>query len=151
MSNFSILLLKDSDVGVSQYHFGKKLLFFLLMLLMLGAAALAWKFFEQHQTIANQNQLLEKQEKSQVAYQQRIDLYDGRESRITFLEDYVEELKQAEQNSNVMYKKHTPCFVQTPTNWMNYIILFVRHLKPNARQISIFRQIHNRRCCGWSR
>jgi len=110
MSNFSILLLKDSDVGVSQYHFGKKLLFFLLMLLMLGAAALAWKFFEQHQTIANQNQLLEKQEKSQVAYQQRIDLYDGRESRITFLEDYVEELKQAEQNSNVMYKKHTALF-----------------------------------------
>jgi len=58
MSNFSILLLKDSDVGVSQYHFGKKLLFFLLMLLMLGAAALAWKFFEQHQTIANQNSYL---------------------------------------------------------------------------------------------
>jgi cell division protein FtsL len=93
MSNFSILLLKDSDVGVRQYHFGKKLLIFLLTLLMLGAAVLAWKFFEQYQTIAKQSQLLNKQEQSQIAFQQRVDLYDGRESRISFLEDYVEELK----------------------------------------------------------
>ncbi len=64
MSNFSILLLKDSDVGVRQYHFGKKLLFFLLTLLMLGAVVLAWKFFEQYQTIAKQHQLLNKQEQS---------------------------------------------------------------------------------------
>ena len=110
MSNFSILLLKDSDVGVRQYHFGKKLLFFLLTLLMLGAAVLAWKFFEQYQTIAKQSQLLNKQEQSQIAFQQRVDLYDGRESRISFLEDYVEELKQSEQNSNVMHKKHTALF-----------------------------------------
>ena len=110
MSNFSILLLKDSDVGVRQYHFGKKLLYFLLTLLMLGSVALGWKFFEQHQTIAKQSQLLEKQVKSQVAFQQRIDLYDGRESRVSFLEDYVEELKQSEQNSNITYKKHTALF-----------------------------------------
>ena len=110
MSNFSILLLKDSDVGVRQYHFGKKLLFFLLTLLMLGAVVLAWKFFEQYQTIAKQSQLLNKQEQSQIAFQQRVDLYDGRESRISFLEDYVEELKQSEQNSNVMHKKHTALF-----------------------------------------
>ncbi|MDG2064735.1 MAG: M23 family metallopeptidase [SAR324 cluster bacterium] len=110
MSNFSILLLKDSDVGVRQYHFGKKLLFFLLTLLMLGAVVLAWKFFEQYQTIAEQSRLLNKQEQSQIAFQQRVDLYDGRESRISFLEDYVEELKQSEQNSNVMHKKHTALF-----------------------------------------
>ena len=110
MSNFSILLLKDSDVGVRQYHFGKKLLFFLLTLLMLGAVVLAWKFFEQYQTIAKQSRLLNKQEQSQIAFQQRVDLYDGRESRISFLEDYVEELKQSEQNSNVMHKKHTALF-----------------------------------------
>ena len=110
MSNFSILLLKDSDVGVRQYHFGKKLLFFLLTLLMLVAAVLAWKFFEQYQTIAKQSQLLNKQEQRQIAFQQRVDLYDGRESRISFLEDYVEELKQSEQNSNVMHKKHTALF-----------------------------------------
>ena len=110
MSNFSILLLKDSDVGVRQYHFGKKLLIFLLTLLMLGAAVLAWKFFEQYQTIAKQSQLLNKQEQRQIAFQQRVDLYDGRESRISFLEDYVEELKQSEQNSNVMHKKHTALF-----------------------------------------
>ncbi len=110
MSNLSILLLKDSDVGVRQYHFGSKLLFFLLTLLLIGAAALGWKFFEQYQTIAKQNQLLEKQEKTQMAFQQRIDLYDGRESRISFLEDYVEELKQSEHNSNVMFKKHSALF-----------------------------------------
>jgi len=110
MSNFSILLLKDSDVGVRQYHFGRKLLIFLLTLLILGTAVLAWKFFEQYQTIAKQSQLLNKQEQSQIAFQQRVDLYDGRESRISFLEDYVEELKQSEQNSNVMHKKHTALF-----------------------------------------
>ena len=110
MSNFSIILLKDSDFGVGQYHFGKKLLYFLSILIILGAAALGWKFFEQYQTIAKMGQLLEKQEKSQIAFQQRIDLYDGRESRISFLENYVEELKQSEQNSNIMYKKHTALF-----------------------------------------
>ncbi|MEC7886554.1 MAG: peptidoglycan DD-metalloendopeptidase family protein [SAR324 cluster bacterium] len=110
MSNFSILLLKDSDVGVRQYHFGKKLLFFLLTLLMLGVAVIAWKFFEQYQIIAKQSHLLNKQEQSQIAFQQRVDLYDGRESRISFLEDYVEELKQSEQNSNIMHKKHTALF-----------------------------------------
>ncbi|MEC9011054.1 MAG: peptidoglycan DD-metalloendopeptidase family protein [SAR324 cluster bacterium] len=110
MSNFSILLLKDSDVGVRQYHFGKKLLFFLLTLLMLGVAVIAWKFFEQYQIIVKQSHLLNKQEQSQIAFQQRVDLYDGRESRISFLEDYVEELKQSEQNSNIMHKKHTALF-----------------------------------------
>ena len=63
MSNFSIILLKDSDFGVGQYHFGKKLLYFLSILIILGAAALGWKFFEQYQTIAKMGQLLEKQEK----------------------------------------------------------------------------------------
>ena len=104
MSNFSILLLKDSDVGVRQYHFGSKLLFFLLTLFLIGTAALGWKFFEQFQTITKQSLLLEKQEKTQMAFQQRIDLYDGRESRISFLEDYVEELKQSEHRTNVMFK-----------------------------------------------
>ena len=110
MSNFSIILLKDSDFGVGQYHFGKKLLYFLSILIILGAAALGWKFFEQYQTIARMGNLLEKQEKSQIAFQQKIDLYDGRESRISFLENYVEELKQSKQNSNVMYKKHSALF-----------------------------------------
>ena len=110
MSNFSILLLKDSDVGVRQYHFGSKLLFFLLTLFLIGTAALGWKFFEQFQTITKQSLLIEKQEKTQMAFQQRIDLYDGRESRISFLEDYVEELKQSEHNSNVMFKKHSSLF-----------------------------------------
>ncbi|MEC9360738.1 MAG: M23 family metallopeptidase [SAR324 cluster bacterium] len=115
MSNFSIILLKENDSGVGQYHFGKKLLYFLFILLILGAAALGWKFFEQYQTIGKMGQLIEKQEKNEIAFQQRIDLYDGRESRISFLENYVKELKQSEQNSNVMYKKHTALFRSNTT------------------------------------
>ena len=115
MSNFSIILLKENDFGVGQYHFGKKLLYFLFILLILGAAALGWKFFEQYQTIGKMGQLIEKQEKNEIAFQQRIDLYDGRESRILFLENYVKELKQSEQNSNLMYKKHTALFRSNTT------------------------------------
>ncbi len=115
MSNFSIILLKENDSGVSQFHFGKKLLYFLFILLILGAAALGWKFFEQYQTIGKMGQLIEKQEKNEIAFQQRIDLYDGRESRISFLENYVKELKQSEQNSNVMYKKHSALFRSNTT------------------------------------
>ena len=115
MSNFSIILLKENDSGVGQYHFGKKLLYFLFILLILGAAALGWKFFEQYQTIGKMGQLIEKQEKNEIAFQQRIDLYDGRESRISFLENYVKELKQSEQNSNVMYKKHSALFRSNTT------------------------------------
>ena len=110
MSNFSLLLLKDSDVGVSQYHFGSKLLFFFLTLLLIGIAALGWKFFEQFQSITKQSLLIEKQEKTQMAFQQRIDLYDGRESRISFLENYVDELKQSDHNSSIMFKKHSALF-----------------------------------------
>lgn len=110
MKNFSILLLKDSNFGVSQYHFGAKFMFFLLTLILVGAGALGWKFFDQHQTILKQAQLLEKQENTQIAFQQRIDLYDGRESRISFLENYVEELKQSSHNSDVMFKKHLALF-----------------------------------------
>ena len=110
MKNFSILLLKDSNFGVSQYHFGAKFMFFLLTLILVGAGALGWKFFDQHQTILKQAQFLEKQENTQIAFQQRIDLYDGRESRISFLENYVEELKQSSHNSDVMFKKHLALF-----------------------------------------
>ncbi len=110
MANFSIILLRESNIGVQQYHFGTKLLFFFLTLLLIGLTALGWKFFEQFKIIETQSQLLEKQEKTQMAFQQRIDLYDGREDRISFLEAYVEELKQSEHNSNVMFKKHTALF-----------------------------------------
>ncbi len=95
MSNFSIILLKEGNTGVKQYHYGTKLLFFIFFLFVLGLLAIGWKFFEQFQMIKAQGQLLEKQEKTQMAFQQRIDLYDGREERISFLEEYVEELKQS--------------------------------------------------------
>ena len=54
--------------------------------------------------------MLEKQELAKTAYQKQIDLYDGRESRIAFLEDYVEELKQSAYNGKLMFKKHSALF-----------------------------------------
>ena len=110
MRNFSIILLKDGNFGPSQYHFGSKFISFLLILLLICIGAIGWKFFEQYQTIMKQAQLLQKQENDQTAFQQRMDLYDGRESRISFLENYVEELKQSSHNSDVMFKKHLALF-----------------------------------------
>ena len=110
MKSYSIILLKDSSKGVLQYHLGGKFIFFLLLLFLTGAASLSWIYFDQYLKIANQRQLLEKQELAKSAYQKQIDLYDGRESRITFLEDYVEELKQSASNSKLMFKKHSALF-----------------------------------------
>ena len=110
MKSYSIILLKDSSKGVHQYHLGGKFIFFLLLLFLTGAASLSWIYFDQYLRIANQRQLLEKQELAKSAYQKQIDLYDGRESRITFLEDYVEELKQSASNSKLMFKKHSALF-----------------------------------------
>ena len=93
-----------------QYHFGGKFIFFLLVLFLIGAASLSWIYFDQYLKISNQQQLLEKQELAKTAYQKQIDLYDGRESRISFLEDYVKELKQSAYNSKLMFKKHSALF-----------------------------------------
>ena len=110
MKSYSIILLKDSSKGVHQYHLGGKFIFFLLLLFLSGTASLGWIYFDQYLKIASQRQLLEKQELAKSAYQKQIDLYDGRESRITFLEDYVEELKQSASNSKLMFKKHSALF-----------------------------------------
>ena len=110
MKSYSIILLKDSSKGVLQYHLGGKFIFSLLLLFFTGTASLSWIYFDQYLKIANQRQLLEKQELAKSAYQKQIDLYDGRESRITFLEDYVEELKQSASNSKLMFKKHSVLF-----------------------------------------
>ena len=110
MKSYSIILLKDSSKGVLQYHLGGKFIFFLLLLFLTGTASLSWIYFDQYLKITNQRQLLEKQELAKSAYQKQIDLYDGRESRITFLDDYVEELKQSASNSKLMFKKHSALF-----------------------------------------
>ena len=85
MKSYSIILLKESSKGVHQYHLGRKLISFLLLLFFTGAASLSWIYFDQYLKIADQRQLLEKQELAKSAYQKQIDLYDGRESRIRFL------------------------------------------------------------------
>ena len=110
MKSYSIILLKDSSKGVHQYHLRGKFIFFLLLLFLTGAASLSWIYLDQYLKIANQRQLLEKQELAKSAFQKQIDLYDGRESRITFLEDYVEELKQSASNNKLMFKKHSALF-----------------------------------------
>ena len=110
MKNYSIILLKESSKGVHQYHFGAKFIFSLLLLFLSATATLSWIYFDQFMKIADQRQLLEKQELAKTAYQKQIDLYDGREAHITFLEDYVEELKQSAYNSNLIFKKHSALF-----------------------------------------
>ena len=110
MKNYSIILLKEGSKGVHQYHFGGKFIFFLLLLFLTAAVTLSWIYFDQYLKIVNQRQLLEKQEFAKSAYQKQIDLYDGRESHITFLEDYVEELKQSAYSNKLMFKKHSALF-----------------------------------------
>ncbi len=110
MKSYSIILLKDSSKGVRQYHFGGKLIFFLILLFLTATATLSSIYFDQYLRIANQRQLLEKQELAKTEYQKQIDLYDGREAHIAFLEDYVDELKQSEYNSKLTFKKHSALF-----------------------------------------
>ena len=110
MKSYSIILLKDSSKGVRQYHFGGKLIFFLILLFLTATASLSSIYFDQYMRIADQRQLLEKQELAKTEYQKQIDLYDGREAHITFLEDYVDELKQSENNSKLTFKKHSALF-----------------------------------------
>ena len=107
MKNYSLILLKESSHGVHQYHWGSKFIFFLLLLFFTATTSLGWIYFDQYQQILTQRQLLEKQELAKNTYQKQIDLYDGREAHITFLEDYVEELKQSTYNSKLMFKKHS--------------------------------------------
>ena len=107
MKNYSIILLKENSKGVHQYHWGSKFIFFLLLLFLTAAATLSWIYFDQYLQISNQRQLLEKQELAKTEYQKQIDLYDGREAHIAFLEDYVEELKQSAFNSKLVFKKHS--------------------------------------------
>ena len=110
MKNYSLILLKESSHGVHQYHWGSKFIFFLLILFFTATSTIGWIYFDQYQQIETQRQLLEKQELAKNAYQKQIDLYDGREAHITFLEDYVEELKQSTYNSKLMFKKHSALF-----------------------------------------
>ena len=110
MKSYSIILLKNSNKGVLQYHLGGKFIFFLLILFLTVTATLIWIYLDQYLKIANQRQLLEKQELAKTAFQKQIGIYDGREAHITFLEDYVEELKQSVNNGKLMFNKHSALF-----------------------------------------
>ncbi len=75
MKSYSIILLKDSSKGVRQFHFGGKLIFFLILLFLTAIATLSSIYFDQSLKIANQRQLLEKLELAKTEYQKQIDLY----------------------------------------------------------------------------
>lgn len=106
MSRYTILLLKKNQSGVRQIHFGSTLVLILVMLVIGGSAWLGFLFYRQDLMFQAQMQVILEQETVQADLQRRIDMFDGREARIEFLEDYVDELKQNAYNSEITLKKH---------------------------------------------
>ncbi len=106
MKSFSIVLLRKSGRGVNQWFISSKIIAVLGLLLLAGGGRLGFLFYQQDQLLKKQQTIILEQESAQAELQRKLDLYDGRESRIQFLEDYVEELKQTAYNSETAYKKH---------------------------------------------
>ena len=67
---------------------------------------MSFLFYRQEQMMKSQLKIILEQETAQADRQRRIDMFDGREARIDFLEDYVEELKQNAYNSDITLKKN---------------------------------------------
>ncbi len=106
MKSFSIVLLRKSGRGVNQWFISSKIIAIIGLLLLAGGGRLGFQFYQQDQLLKKQQTIILEQESAQAELQRKLDLYDGRESRIQFLEDYVEELKQSAYNSETAYKKH---------------------------------------------
>ena len=106
MSRYAILLLRKNQSGIKQIHIGSALVLSLFCLVVIGLAAMSFLFYRQEQTMKSQLQIILEQETVQADLQRRIDMFDGREARIDFLEDYVEELKQNAYNSDITLKKN---------------------------------------------
>ncbi|SVC20747.1 uncharacterized protein METZ01_LOCUS273601, partial [marine metagenome] len=106
MSRYAILLLRKNQSGIKQIHIGSALVLSLFCLLVMGSAAMSFLFYRQEQMMNSQLQIILEQETVQADLQRRIDMFDGREARIDFLEDYVEELKQNAYNSDITLKKN---------------------------------------------
>ncbi|MEC8478654.1 MAG: hypothetical protein VXZ12_08935, partial [SAR324 cluster bacterium] len=72
----------------------------------MAGSGMGYLFYDQNKKLISQQQVILEQETMQADLQRRIDMFDGREARIEFLEDYVEELKQNAYSSEITLKKH---------------------------------------------
>lgn len=106
MTRYTLLLLKKNDTGAKQIHFGSFLIFFIFFVVILVGSGMGYLFYDQNKKLISQQQVILEQETMQAGLQRRIDMFDGREARIEFLEDYVEELKQNAYTSEITLKKN---------------------------------------------
>ena len=106
MTRYTLLLLKKNDTGAKQIHFGSLFIFFIFFVLIVAGSGMGYLFYDQNKKLISQQQVILEQETMQADLQRRIDMFDGREARIEFLEDYVEELKQNAYSSEITLKKH---------------------------------------------
>ncbi len=105
MTRYTLLLLKKNDTGAKQIHFGSLLIFFIFFVVIVAGSGMGYLFYDQNKKLISQQQVILEQETMQADLQRRIDMFDGREARIEFLEDYVEELKQNAYSSEITLKK----------------------------------------------
>ena len=91
MTRYTLLLLKKNDTGAKQIHFGSLLIFFIFFVVIVAGSGMGYLFYDQNKKLISQQQVILEQETMQADLQRRIDMFDGREARIEFLEDYVEE------------------------------------------------------------
>ena len=99
-------MLKKNDTGAKQIHFGSFLIFFIFFVVIVAGSGMGYLFYDQNKKLISQQQVILEQETMQAGLQRRIDMFDGREARIEFLEDYVEELKQNAYTSEITLKKN---------------------------------------------
>jgi len=106
MKQFSIIFLKSPNAGVYHYTLSFRLVYSMAGGGILILMALSYLYYFQYQQIIQQQKIIEEQELSKATLQQEIGAFSDKEERISFLEDYVEELNQAVTNSETALKKH---------------------------------------------
>ena len=106
MRHFDVRIIRYRESGVQQRVVSGLLIMAVLMLVLAAGVGAGVYFHQQSQNIVEQQRVIRDQEASQAKLQRRVDMFDEREARIEFLEDYVAELKQSAQSSETAYRKH---------------------------------------------
>ena len=106
MRHFDVRIIRYRESGVQQRVISGMLIMAVLVVLLAAGAGAGVFFHQQSQIIAEQHRIIWDQEANQARLQRRVDMFDEREARIEFLEDYVAELKQSAQSSETAYRKH---------------------------------------------
>ncbi|MEC7416859.1 MAG: peptidoglycan DD-metalloendopeptidase family protein [SAR324 cluster bacterium] len=106
MRHFDVRIIRYRESGVQQRVISGVLILAMLVLVLAAGAGAGVFFHQQSQVIAEQQRIIRDQESNQAKLQRRVDMFDEREARIEFLEDYVAELKQSAQSSETAYRKH---------------------------------------------